>query len=201
MTSSKDLTEASNYCKILVIASQKTQVLQDVNEFITYCKQLRNTKDSDIVSGDAVNLLDRFLKYFLCLSRDSQIQVANNVVYDLGLPKVLSSFFVLLISNRKTYLFRMILNVWDSIYLDFCNITLVEVVSVVKLSSEDLQDVEQLLRQLGVAKYEIRNVIDKSIIGGVILKIGSKVIDNSLKKKLNILSRSISDMGVAEINE
>ena len=53
----------------------------------------------------------------------------------------------------------------------------------------DLQKLSALLnfRDVGIKKIILSTSVDESLIGGLIVKIGSKMIDNSLKTKLNRL--------------
>jgi F-type H+-transporting ATPase subunit delta len=46
---------------------------------------------------------------------------------------------------------------------------------------------QQYQRLLVLKKIVLSNNVDESLIGGLIVKIGSKMIDNSIKTKLNRL--------------
>ena len=60
-----------------------------------------------------------------------------------------------------------------------------------KLSSADLDKVKNRLETKYDKKFEVVNTVDPSIIGGLILKIDDKVIDESISGKLGKLSSSL----------
>ena len=42
---------------------------------------------------------------------------------------------------------------------------------------------------------KIKAIVDESIIGGLIVKVGSKMIDTSIKSKLNALQNTMKEVG------
>ena len=52
--------------------------------------------------------------------------------------------------------------------------------------NQDLEDkLKKVLSRDGKMKVKIINLIDKDLIGGLIIQIGSNLIDTSIKTKLN----------------
>mgnify|MGYP002700416342 CR=1 FL=1 len=51
-----------------------------------------------------------------------------------------------------------------------------------------------LKAQVG-ADVKIKATVDKAIIGGLIVKVGSKMIDTSIKSKLNALQNTMKEVG------
>ena len=66
-----------------------------------------------------------------------------------------------------------------------------EIVSAKQLSSEQLNKIKKRLEEKYDKKFELVNTVDSSIIGGLILKIENKVIDESISGKLGRLSGSL----------
>ena len=61
-----------------------------------------------------------------------------------------------------------------------------EVTSSIILDKEQQIEVESAFSKVtGVEKIVLSMKVDKSLIGGLIVKIGSKMIDNSIQTKLN----------------
>ena len=68
---------------------------------------------------------------------------------------------------------------------------LTEVTTAVKLESEKLNDLKGVIEGMTGKKVKINPRADPSILGGIIVKIGSKMFDSSLKtkiEKLNLLA-------------
>ena len=64
----------------------------------------------------------------------------------------------------------------------------IEVLSTYELSSSEQEKLKkEISNKIGEKKISLLTQIDKSLLGGIILKIGSKMIDNSIKTKLKNL--------------
>ena len=64
----------------------------------------------------------------------------------------------------------------------------IEVLSTYELSSSEQEKLKkEISNKIGEKKISLLTQIDKSLIGGIVLKIGSKMIDNSIKTKLKNL--------------
>ena len=60
-----------------------------------------------------------------------------------------------------------------------------ELISVITLNDKQLEEIKSTLQKKYPGKtIEINQTIDKDILGGVVIKIGSLVIDSSLKNQL-----------------
>jgi len=71
------------------------------------------------------------------------------------------------------------------------SITNVEVISTTDLSKKHIDEVNKLLKAKKIANPNIINTIDKSIIGGLVVKIGSVVYDFSIKNRIANLQKHL----------
>ena len=71
------------------------------------------------------------------------------------------------------------------------NILDLHVISARKLDDATLKAIELKIANKYSSKVKVTTSIDESIIGGVILKVGDKVIDASVKTSLNTLSSTL----------
>jgi F-type H+-transporting ATPase subunit delta len=62
-----------------------------------------------------------------------------------------------------------------------------EVVSAEKLSSAQVDRLKAELKASVGSDVELAQVVDPSILGGLIVKVGSRMVDNSLRTKLQNL--------------
>jgi F-type H+-transporting ATPase subunit delta len=62
-----------------------------------------------------------------------------------------------------------------------------EVTSAEKLSAKQIADLKAALKSVTGQDVALETKIDPSILGGLIVKVGSRMMDNSLKTKLNSL--------------
>ena len=71
------------------------------------------------------------------------------------------------------------------------NILSAKVVTVNKLETAQVEKIKKSLKQITDKEVSIDEEIDKSIIGGIIIKIGDTIIDGSIKGKINSLSQEL----------
>ena len=69
------------------------------------------------------------------------------------------------------------------------NIGVAKVTSAVELNDEQKKKVvDRLIELTKYKEFEISYTVDKSILGGLIIRIGDRVVDSSLKNKLNSMT-------------
>ena len=66
-----------------------------------------------------------------------------------------------------------------------------EVVSAVELSSSEKELLVNKIKKGKINKVNIKNIIDKTIIGGTIVKHQDLVLDNSINNNINKLEKSL----------
>lgn len=72
-------------------------------------------------------------------------------------------------------------------------IALAEVISAVELSQEQKQAIAERVKHLGQAdQVEVETQIDPDLIGGVVIKVGSQVIDLSLRGQLRRMALQLA---------
>ena len=67
----------------------------------------------------------------------------------------------------------------------------IEVISVIELDKKILNEIKENVDKKTGLDVRIKNVLDKNIIGGIVIKIGDKVIDLSIKDKLEDLKNKL----------
>ncbi len=70
-----------------------------------------------------------------------------------------------------------------------------EVTSAEKLSEKHIKDIKAALKSSMGHEVQLTSKIDSSILGGLIVKVGSKMMDNSLKTKLQNLKIAMKGTG------
>ena len=104
------------------------------------------------------------------------------------LANKLTTTFLKVISNNKRFVHL------SSIISQFININvqkrgkiLADVTSADKLSDKQKNEINDQLKSILGEKLSLNFKVDKKIIGGLIVKVGSKMIDSSLASKINKL--------------
>lgn len=66
-----------------------------------------------------------------------------------------------------------------------------EVVSAVELDDAQRERILSELQKQGVQSEYLRFKVDETLIGGLIIRVGDKVVDNSLRARLGVVQRSM----------
>jgi len=108
---------------------------------------------------------------------------------------------VLLINNRSLLtisvkplsLLQVVATEYFTIYDDLKGIEVAQVTSAVPLTKDLEKKILVKVKQMSGKKVTLKNIIDPSIIGGFILRVGDKQFDSSVSNKLNSLLANFED--------
>ena len=124
-------------------------------------------------------------------SKNTQNSVILLLTEKLGFSKNLKNFFLLLIKKRRIFFVKKI----SETFLKLCSQKRGEVkaslISSKELSSAELDEISKdLSKSMGsIIKFDYK--VDKGLIGGLKLQLGSFMIDTSVKNKLKKYEQSM----------
>lgn len=102
------------------------------------------------------------------------------------------NFVKVLVDKERLDIIADILENYEVLANEKQNIVLIKVTSAMLLDDEQIENIKhKYQKQFGVSRIEIKNIVDKSIIGGIKLEIGDKIVDATLKTKLKALKEHI----------
>ncbi len=149
-------------------------------------KELNSTEDNVRNFYSVLNISPE-LKNFLknpTQSRGQQTKVINLLSDKLNFSKILKNFFLLLIEKRRIFFSKKIC---DS-FLKLCSKKRGEVkaslISSKELSQSEIDNISKDLSESMGANLKFDYKVDKDLIGGLKLQLGSFMIDTSIKNKL-----------------
>lgn len=106
-------------------------------------------------------------------------------IFKGNIDEELLSFLLILIEKDRILFLKEKLNEMEKIHLERNNTIIANVKSVIPLSTEQIEN----LREKLIKKYDkhiiVKEEIDKSIIGGLYVRVGNDVIDGTVKSKLD----------------
>ncbi len=97
------------------------------------------------------------------------------------------NFLKLVAKNRRLPAVSGMIKVYQSLMATEKGETLAEVTSAEKLSAAHVKELKAALKSSLGRDVQLSTQVDASILGGLIVKVGSRMIDNSLKTKLDNL--------------
>ena len=134
------------------------------------------------------------LKTFLAsplVKAEDKKEVIKRIAGD-QINSFLLNFLLLLVDRQRINLVEGIFARYLEILRQLNNTVLAEVTSAVKLYEGEAGSLAEKIKHLtGATGVEIETTIDPSIIGGVIIKVGSQVYDASLRGQLRRISLSM----------
>lgn len=101
------------------------------------------------------------------------------------------NFLKLLIHNNRLSLLPSITRLFEAFKADDEGYVEVEVLSAYALSKEAKQDLTATLEKTLGKKIHMNVTVDKSLIGGVLVRAGDRVIDGSIRGRLQQLAKRL----------
>ncbi len=118
------------------------------------------------------------------LSRNDQKSIIENIFTSMAISKMVLNFFLIICNNRRSSIIDRICNRFLEMEKDFKGEVRAEIISTDKPNKDDLLKIEKIIKDTIKFDVNITSKVDKSIIGGYVLKIGSVMLDGSIKSKL-----------------
>jgi F-type H+-transporting ATPase subunit delta len=118
------------------------------------------------------------------VSVDAQKSVMGRILGDQANP-VFKNFIMVLIDRRRIVLLEGICKEFQAKLRELNQAVLAEVTSAAPLSDAQRQSIfEKVTAMTGARHVDLEAKVDPTLIGGVIIKVGSQVIDASLQGQL-----------------
>ena len=173
--SSGDLISDRYASALYDLASEKKLVDVVLDDLLFIQSMIKNNKDLKLV-----------IKSPLIKSND-KLKILQNILKSKN-PNELSSTFLKVLSKNKRFQKTVdIISQFKNINAQKRGDVLADITSAEKLSNEQQDNIKEQLRKILGDKLSLSYKVDEQIIGGLIIKVGSKMIDTSLSNKINKL--------------
>ena len=128
-------------------------------------------------------------------SRDEQGAAISAVAKKMELSATTSNVLALLASKRRLFVLPQFLVALSDMLADERGEVTAEVTAAKKLTKAQADKLAKTLTSQFGKSVTIKETVDASIIGGLIVKVGSKMIDTSIASKLNALQNTMKEVG------
>ena len=125
------------------------------------------------------------------IPKEDKVQVVKNVFQD-KITKEMLGFLVTVVEKDRYTEIESILGEVISLIKEYNNIGTAYVTTAIAINEQEKQDIES--RLLATTRYKTIECIyqvDSSLIGGMVIKIGDRVVDSSIRTKLDKLQREL----------
>jgi F-type H+-transporting ATPase subunit delta len=126
-------------------------------------------------------------------STDEQVKAVTALLDRAGLKGLAANFIKLVAAKRRLFALPGMMRSYRAFVAQSKGIVNAEIRLAAKPSDAVMNDIKATLKSVAGGEVDTKVIIDPSIIGGIVVKIGSKMVDASLKTKLNSLRLTMKE--------
>ena len=167
------ITSADRYSLALYELASENNVLSQVeDQSLSILNLVSSSRDFSNLIKDPTN------------SQDNLLKVINSFSNDNKLENLLKSFLSFLITKRRFFYVEQILKSFIETCSQKRGELKAELKSAKKLSEDEISKITDELTKNFSSKIRLNYKHDESLIGGLIVQVGSTMVDTSIKNKL-----------------
>ena len=125
------------------------------------------------------------------LSRDDAGRAIAATAKSLGLDKLSTNMLGVLAANRRLDKIPAVIRAFSTLASSHRGEITAEVTSAHPLDDKQIDALKAQLKKRVGSDVSVSTAVDPSILGGLVVKIGSQMIDSSIKTRLNTLSQAM----------
>jgi F-type H+-transporting ATPase subunit delta len=126
---------------------------------------------------------------------DVQSKALAAVLDKAGISGLAAQFLKVITSNRRLFAVREIIRAYGALVARHKGEATAQVTVAEPLSDAYRDEIRTTLNAVTGKDVRIDINVDPSIIGGLVVKLGSRMIDSSLRTKLNALKHAMKEVG------
>ncbi len=169
------------YAEALMSVAQAHNIVQDIGEQVQSLKNIYQSCQD----------LRQFLASPLIKAQDKKEVIRK--AFGSQIHPFLLNFLLLLVDRRRIGFAQAIFDKYLEVLRRLSNTVLAEVTTAVPLSEGQRETLVNKIRSLtGAQAVELDMRVDPSLVGGVIIKIGSQVYDASIRGQLRRLAQALA---------
>ncbi|MDN2583740.1 F0F1 ATP synthase subunit delta [Aquibium sp. ELW1220] len=128
-------------------------------------------------------------------SADDQYRAISAIAEKAGLHGLVGNFLKVVAKNRRLFAVPGIIKAFRAIAAEHRGEVVAEVTAAHALTREQEAELKAALAEVAGKTVTVKVTIDPSLLGGLVVKMGSRQIDTSLKTKLNSLKLALKEVG------
>ena len=177
---------------INIIASRYAEALFQVGEESNSTTKLYEELNAvlDILKSDKnfYNVLKSPL-----ISKGEKKEIIESV-FNNRIQNDLKNFFKILIDKERISYLELIQKSFKDLLNENNNIVEGKAITAIPMSKEEIKKLEENLSSKYNANIILENIVDETILGGVLVRLGNKEIDGTIKTRLENLKQELSQV-------
>ena len=147
----------------------------------------------DAMLGDSADL--KRLVRSPVFSADTQLKALIAVLDRAGITGIAANFLKVLTRNRRLFAITDVIRAFRALVAKFKGEASADVTVAERLSDRNLDALKTALKSVTGKDVALNVKVDPSIIGGLVVKLGSRMVDSSLRTKLNSIKHAMKEAG------
>ena len=143
---------------------------------------------------DAVDDMERLVKSPM-FSAEEQGRALAAILDELKIEGLTKNFLLLVSKNRRLFATPDMIRGFRAMLADHRGETSATVTAATKLTDAQVTALTQALKAALGKDVILDQIVDPSLIGGLMVKVGSRMIDTSIRSKLNSLKHAMKEVG------
>jgi F-type H+-transporting ATPase subunit delta len=128
-------------------------------------------------------------------SREEQGQAVSALADKMGLSDILKNTLGLMAAKRRLFVLPQLVAELSRLMAEEKGEVTAEVASATALSDAQVSKLSETLKARVGKDVKIKSTVDESLIGGLVVKVGSRMIDTSIRSKLAALQNTMKEVG------
>ncbi len=128
-------------------------------------------------------------------SAEEQLRALTAVLGRAGISGVTANFLKVLTANRRLFAVADVIRAFTALVAKFRGEATANVTVAESLSDRNLDALKTALKSVTGKDVTLNVKVDPSIIGGLMVKLGSRMVDSSLRTKLNSIKHAMKEAG------
>jgi F-type H+-transporting ATPase subunit delta len=126
-------------------------------------------------------------------SADEQEKALAAVLEKAGITGIAANFLRVVAANRRLFAVRDMIRAFDRLVAAHKGEVTAQVTVAEALNDTRMNDIRDALKQVTGKDVQVDVTVDPSIIGGLKVKLGSRMVDASLRTKLNSIKFAMKE--------
>ncbi|MBO0346481.1 F0F1 ATP synthase subunit delta [Roseibium limicola] len=175
---------AKRYASALLGLAEETGVIADVErDLATFEGFLEESAD-----------LKR-LVYSPAFSAEEQLDALTALLNKAQISGLAANFVKLVAKNRRLFVLPGMITAFRALLAEKRGVETAEVTAAAELSDDQVAALKEALEASRGKTVNLAVKVDPALIGGLVVKMGSRMIDTSLRTKLNSLKFAMKEVG------
>jgi F-type H+-transporting ATPase subunit delta len=127
-------------------------------------------------------------------SADEQMRAIDAILAKLETTELTANFLRLVIKNRRLFALDRVIRAFYTLVAQARGELTADVTVAEPLNEARAKDIKDALREVTAKDVKVRVKVDPSIIGGIIVQLGSRMVDASLRTKLSAIQHAMKEV-------